>query len=201
MWNWLFNMFIGFLLPLYQVTNAICPLCVGPPPPPSSAKVAIQVEVSHSFSSSPSQTDPLPTYTDAESQAQLTASAPTTTTTPTLDPPAFNWSEDATAIPIIPMFTKNRPRRDLSALRTSNPNPFSSLSCRNCHSQLPFENHHISVSWPPFQSCWAPPHLSVSQITTHQWSIPISAPAAPLPSTMALDWESDPRLTDLSCAV
>ena len=199
MWNWLFNMFIGFLLPLYQVTNAICPLCVGPPPPPSSAKVAIQVEVSHSFSSSPSQTDPLPTYTDAESQAQLTASAPTTTFT--LDPLAFNWSEDASAIPIIPMFTKNQPRQDLSALHTSNPNPFSSLSCRNCHSQLPFENHHISVSWPLFQSCWAPPHLSVSQITTHQWSIPISAPAAPLPSTMALDWESDPRLTDLSCAL
>ena len=116
--------------------------------------------------SAPSQTDPLPTYTDAESQAQLTASAPTTTTTSTLDPPAFNWSEDVTAIPIIPMFTKNQLCLDLSALQTSNPNPFSSLSHRNCCSWLPFENHHISVPQPPFQPCRAPPHLSVSQTTT-----------------------------------
>ena len=47
MWNWLFNMFSNFLLPLYQVTNAICPFwmpqmngaagciwtAISPPPP------------------------------------------------------------------------------------------------------------------------------------------------------------------------
>ena len=28
MWNWLFNIIICFLLPLYQMTNAVCPLCI-----------------------------------------------------------------------------------------------------------------------------------------------------------------------------
>ena len=121
----------GFCDVHVKVDVAVQVNTVGPPPPPSSAEVAIQVDASHSFSSSPSQTDPLPTYIDAESQAQLTASVPTTTTTSTLDPPAFNWSEDATTIPIIPMFRKNQPHRDLSALHTSNPNPFSSLSHQN----------------------------------------------------------------------
>jgi hypothetical protein len=96
---------------------------------PPSVEAAVQVSPSHHTSSS--QTNLPPLLVNAEAQAQLTDSAPTTTTASTMDPPAFDWSEDAASIPIAPIFPKNQPRRDLSALRTSNPNPFSSLSRRN----------------------------------------------------------------------
>ncbi|KIJ96235.1 hypothetical protein K443DRAFT_10771 [Laccaria amethystina LaAM-08-1] len=111
---------------------------------PPSVEAAVQVSPSHHTSSS--QTNLPPLLVNAEAQAQLTDSAPTTTTASTMDPPAFDWSEDAASIPIAPIFPKNQPRRDLSALRTTPVTP-------------------------------------------------------PLPSIMALDWESDPHLSDLSQAL
>jgi len=99
---------------------------------PPSVEAAIQVSPSHHTSSS--QTNPPPLLINAEAQAQPIDPAPVAITAPTLDSPAFDWSEDAASIPIAPIFPKNQPRRDLSALCTSNPNPFSSLSHRNCHS-------------------------------------------------------------------
>jgi len=82
---------------------------------------------SHHISSS--QTSPPPLLVNAEAQAQLTDLAPTPGTAPTLDLPAFDWSDDAASIPIIPIFPKNQPHCDLSALHTTNPNPCSSLAC------------------------------------------------------------------------
>jgi len=115
---------------------------------PPSVEAAIQVSPSHHTSSS--QTNPPPLLVNAEAQAQLTGSAPTPATASTLDPPAFNWSDDAASIPIIPIFPKNQPCHDLSALHTTNPNPFSSLACWNqCH-HLPPENHNISRPTSPF---------------------------------------------------
>jgi len=160
---------------------------------PPSVEAAIQVSPSHHTSSS--QTKPPPLLVNAEAQAQLTDSAPAPATAPTLDPPAFNWSDNAASIPIIPIFPKNQPCCDLSALHTTNPNPFSSLAHQNHHSQLPLEDQ------PSFRPCWAPPHLPVSQSTSCQWFIPISAPIAPVPSTLSLNWESDPHLSDLSQAL
>jgi hypothetical protein len=166
---------------------------------PPSLDAAIQVSPSHHTSSS--QTSPPPLLVNAEAQAQLMDSAPTATTASTLDPPAFDWSDDAASIPVIPIFPKNQPSRDLSALRTSNPNPFSSLARRNRRSRFPLENRNISGPRPPFRPHRAPPHLPVSQTTTCRRFIPISTPTTPLPPTMALDWESDPRLSDLSQAL
>jgi len=117
---------------------------VGPPPPPSSTEAAIQV--TPSLHSSSSQTNPPPLLVNAEAQAQPMDSTPAPTTASTLDPPAFDWSEDAASIPITPIFPKNQPSCDLSALRTSNSNPFSSLACWNCRSQLPLDNCNISGS-------------------------------------------------------
>ncbi|KIJ90762.1 hypothetical protein K443DRAFT_14964 [Laccaria amethystina LaAM-08-1] len=88
---------------------------------PPSVEAAIQVSPSHHTSSS--QTNLPPLLVNAEAQAQLTDSAPTTTTASALDSPAFDWSDDAASIPVIPIFPKNQLSRDLSALRTSNPNP------------------------------------------------------------------------------
>jgi len=122
---------------------------VGPPPPPSSTEATIQV--TPSLHSSSPQTNPPPLLIYAEAQAQLTDSAPAPTTAFTQDPPAFDWSEDAASIPIIPIYPKNQSHCDLSPLCTTNPNPFSSLAHWNCHSQLPLEDHNSSGPWPPFQ--------------------------------------------------
>jgi hypothetical protein len=167
---------------------------------PPSVEAAIQVSPSHHTSSS--QTNPPPLLVNAEAQAQLTDSAPTTTTASALDPPAFDWSDDAASIPVIPIFPKNQPSRDLSALRTSNPNAFSLLARQNRRFQLPLGNRNVSGSRPPFWPHRAPPHFPVSQSTIRRRFIPISTPISPpLSSTMALDWESDPCLSDLSQAL
>jgi len=128
-------------------------------------------------------------------------STPSHTTASTLDPPAFNWSKDAASIPIIPIFTKNQPYCNLSALCTATLNPFSSLACQNCHSQFPLEDCNFSGPRPPFHPSQAPPCLAVLQSTTHQQFIPISVPISPVPSTLALNWKSDPCLSDLSQAL
>jgi hypothetical protein len=175
------------------------------PPPPSSTEAAIQV--TPSLHSSSSQTNPPPLLVNAEAQVQPMDSTPAPTTASTLDPPAFDWSEDAASIPITPIFPKNQPSRDLSALRTSNSNPFSSLARRNRRSRLPLDNRDISGSRPPFRPCPAPPFFPVSKTIPHRRFIQVSNPTPPpLPSTplkipMALDWESDPRLSDLSQAL
>ncbi|EDR06950.1 uncharacterized protein LACBIDRAFT_328340 [Laccaria bicolor S238N-H82] len=114
---------------------------------PPSAETAIQASPSHHTSSS--HTTP-PLLVNAEAQAQLMDLPPAATTAPTLDPPTFHWSDNAASIPIVLIFSKNQPYRDLSALRTTNPNPFSSLAHRNCCSQLPLENHEVSWPRPPF---------------------------------------------------
>jgi len=195
----------GFCDEHVKVDVAIQADIVGPPPPPSSTEAAIQV--TPSLHSSSSQTNPPPLLVNTEAQAQPMDSTPAPTTASTLDPPAFNWSEDAASIPITPIFPKNQPSCDLSALCTSNSNPFSSLACRNCRSQLPLDNCDISGSQPPFQPRWAPPFFPVSKTIPHQCFIQVSNPTPPpLPLTpfkipMALDWESDPLLSDLSWAL
>ncbi|KIJ89990.1 hypothetical protein K443DRAFT_663370 [Laccaria amethystina LaAM-08-1] len=132
-------------------------------PPSVEAAIHTTIQVSPSHHTSSSQTNPPPLLVNAETQAQLTDSAPTTTTASALDPPAFDWSDDAASIPVIPIFPKNQPSRDLSALRTSNPNPFSSLARQNRRFQLPLGNHNVSGSQPPFWPHRAPPHFPVSQ--------------------------------------
>jgi len=168
---------------------------------PASVKTAIQASPSHQSSSS--QTTP-PLLVNVEAQAQPMDSTPPPTTASTLDPPAFDWSEDATSIPIIPIFPKNQPHHDLSALHTTNPNPFSSLACWNWHHCLPLENRRPSPLFWPYQ---APPFFPLSQFIPHWCFIQVSDPTLPpLPSTllkipMALDWESNPHLLDLSWAL
>ncbi|EDR02579.1 uncharacterized protein LACBIDRAFT_308172 [Laccaria bicolor S238N-H82] len=171
---------------------------------PPSLDAAIQVSPSHHTSSS--QTT-LPLLVNAEAQAQLMDLPPAATTAPTLDPPAFDWSDNAASIPIVPIFPKNQPHCDLSALRTTNPNPFSLLAHRNRRSRLPLGKCDISGPRPPFQPRRTPPFFPVFQTVPRQRFIPVlNLTALPLPSTplkipMALDWESDPRLSDLSQAL
>ena len=115
---------------------------------PPSLEAAIQVSPSHHTSSS--QTHPPPLLINAEAQPQPIDLAPAATTAPALDSPAFDWSDNAASVPVIPIFPKNQPHHDLSALHTTNPNPFSSLACWNRHHHLPLEDRNISRPTPPF---------------------------------------------------
>ena len=116
-------------------------------------KLDAMVQAFPSHHTSSSQTSPPPLLVNAEAQAQLMDLAPTAITVSTLDPPAFDWSDDAASIPIVPTFPKNQPHCDLSALHSTNPNPFNSLEHRNQRHHLPLEN--CNISWPtqPFRPC------------------------------------------------
>ena len=170
-------------------------------------KLDAMVQASPSHHTSSSQTSPPPLLVNAEAQAQLTDLAPTAITVSTLDPPAFDWSDNAASIPIVPTFPKNQPHRDLSALRSTNPNPFGSLAHQNRQHCLPLENRNISRPTQPFRPRRTPPFFPVLRPIPHQPFIQVPNPPTPLlPPTslnvpMALDWESDPRLSDLSQAL
>ena len=139
-------------------------------------KLDAMVQASPSHHTSSSQTSPPPLLVNAEAQAQLTDLALTTTTASTLDPPVFDWSDDAASIPIVPTFPNSQPRRDLSALRSTNPNPFSSLAHWNRQHHSPPENH--SISWPtqPFRPRRTPSFFPVSRPLPHQHFIQVLNP-------------------------
>ena len=104
----------------------------------------------------------------------------------------FSWAEDANSLPLLSTTPSKHPR-DLSCLRSSSTNPFSSLCRRrrkyknssyfsnfrfnpNCQHILSNSCYHISVSHTPCHSIRSHPPLS-------------------------LDWDQDPRLADLSKAL
>ena len=142
-------------------------------------KLNAMVQALPSHHTSLSQTSLPPLLVNAEAQAQLTDLAPTTTVS-TLNPPAFDWSDNTTSMPIVPTFPKNQPCCDLSALCSTNPNPFGSLAHQNWRHCLPLENY--SISWPtqPFWPCWTPPFFPVLQPIPHQHFIQVLNPPTPL---------------------
>jgi hypothetical protein len=97
-------------------------------------------------------------------------------------PGPFNWADDAMTLPAIPQ----HPPRDLSCLRSDRstaPHPFSSLRRRRGHPKIrrnPQRRYGHFHSYPPSR------HHSQHPQTT----IPV-----------LLDWDRDPRLTDLSNAL
>ena len=110
----------------------------------------------------------------------------------------FNWADDANSFPISSMMPTKYPR-DLSGLRSSSANPFSSLRrrCRNrkkprhfvnfwsqpyCQHILPSPRYHTSVS---HSLCHNRRHSSQPSSSVH----------------VSLNWDQDPRLADLSNAL
>jgi hypothetical protein len=143
-------------------------------PPRSVAAVAIQVDIPKSLSTIPHtpstseltvQTPPLRTQ-NASSQTTPPPSPvanPIHTTLPLPTPP--NWADDAASLPT-QILSSPLPARDFSGLRSSKPNPFSSLQRRlkNRTSRgRQSHRHHFNI-----------------KTYSH------------------LNWESDPRLSDLS---
>jgi hypothetical protein len=101
--------------------------------------------------------------------------------------PPFNWAEDTASLPI-QVVPRRLPPRDFSALRSSKPNPFSSLRRRsNRFNYYSYQSRHRH-SHSNFNSFRSPHHISFNTSEPHSH-----------PKTHShLDWESDPHLSDLS---
>src|SRR6202522_3851107 len=164
----------------YTTVNEPTPTPINPPPPVPT------VTVDRSTQTQDDDDDSLPL-------------PPVPSTAPVFDPPPlsarFDWADDAaTSLPILP---SNLPPRDLSVLRSSSPRPFSSLQRRNKKPKKYF--------FRPFKN-FNPPSVH-RQNNFHARPLPpyaSSTPFIPKPGrspSAALNWEDDPRLSDLSCAL
>ncbi|KIM36027.1 hypothetical protein M413DRAFT_449471 [Hebeloma cylindrosporum] len=129
----------------------------------------------------------------------------------------LDWAEDATSLPIAPLLpTPSVPRqhapRDFSSLRSSRPNPFGSLQRRSRQSRPPVSSR---FSWTvPFtrtlHPCYGPPPLR-PQSSFPKPRVPLEASrneptifsklTPPSSLISALNWDQDPRLSDLSRAL
>jgi hypothetical protein len=120
----------------------------------------------------------------------LVKNHPEITRSPILD--RFSWADDAAELPISSLTPEKCPR-DLSSLRSSTINPFSSLRRRQQQSwkfrrvinSFPQPNSYHTYQKPYF-------HSSPSRIPCH--------PSQPHIPTF-LNWDQDPRLLDLSKAL
>jgi hypothetical protein len=123
---------------------------------------------------------------------------PSSTLTTILPSVHFDWAEDAELLPIA---SKLQPR-DLSVLRSNIPQPFDSIQRqarrRQTHNFLP------SLFVRRGRPVW-----TTGPIVTHRHPFglgsgkPIISIPSPVPqeSPLKLDWDSDPRLVDLSQAL
>jgi hypothetical protein len=135
-------------------------------PSTSSATISTQTE------------PPLPTVYSSESlDSPVPISEPPIPAT--IIPKSFNWSDEA--VSIIPTTPPKQPR-DLSFLRSSSKNPFSSLRRRNHYSKHPQKNIFLNRYTQPYPA--------------HQIHPPLHH-TPPFPSN-SLDWHHDPRLFELS---
>ena len=135
------------------------------------------------------QTDLVPSATascDVSSQTVLLPDPiPNTTLTTSPSPTSFNWADDAA---LLPSQISPSPPRDLSSLRSSKSNPFSSLQRRSKNRtgrtlQPRHRRSHFN-----FNSFHPPHHISFSPFQRHSH----------IKTYSHLNWESDPRLSDLS---
>src|SRR5271168_2184584 len=132
----------------------------------------------------------------------LSLSQPEKTSAPHLD-----WAEDAGLLPIVassppPLPSPPRQPRDLSVLRSSSPLPFSSLqrrskrysSRRSCQSYRRPDIPHSDSPYPPFRA-----HRTRTSSFFNTYKRP--SHYTPPKLDPYLNWESDPRLSDLSRAL
>jgi hypothetical protein len=169
--------------------NEPTPTPINPPPPVPTVTVDRSTQTQDDDDDSP----PLP---PVPSTAPVRDPPPKTVPHPPSSAARLNWADDAaTSLPILP---SNPPLRDLSVLRSSFPRPFLSLQRRNKNPKKyffrPFKNYNMS------SVC--------RQNNFHARSLPLYALSAPFvqkprqsPSPSTLNWEDDPRLSDLSRAL
>jgi len=121
----------------------------------------------------------------------------------------LDWAEDATSLPILPLIPissvpRQRVPRDFSGLRSSQPNPFGSLQRRSKQSRAQVASRlrrNIPVSRSS-HSCYQPPPMCPPPLFLKPWIFPQASKSVPLVhSPSVLDWDQDPRLSDLSRAL
>src|SRR5882757_2987739 len=96
-------------------------------------------------------------------------------------PTPFNWADDASSLPIL---SSRPPPRDLSILRSPFSKPFSSLQHRNKRSRYPFLQ--------PFQN-FKSSSTPCQTFSRHSFPAPRFSS-----SPIMLNWDQDPRLSELS---
>ena len=172
------------------------------PPPPH---VEIQANVPRTANAIV-QTTPLGTQ-DTGSQTSLHP-------VPTPDPvhitsppsPPLNWADDAASLLIL--LSRSTPR-DLSALRSSSPNPFSSLQRRKNQSQtnspqpFPHREHFSNPRQKNSRCCVSSFHFSPPRSSSFQFRLDRVHPQRTphFSPRSALNWDGDPRLFELSQAL
>jgi hypothetical protein len=111
----------------------------------------------------------------------------------TMISPSFNWADDVTSVPTQSLLSPTPPR-NLSGLRSSKLNPFSSLQHRSKHfTHYSHQSRYCRHSHFNFNSFYLsrPGHISFKPLQPHSQTKTYSH----------LNWESDPRLSDLSCSL
>jgi hypothetical protein len=158
------------------------------PKSPLTFEVGVQSEIPRTTTvSSSTQTSPA-SLVNVDTQTSFTAEPLT------LVSPRFDWADDVTSLPILPLLPTpsiphNSSPRDFSCLRSTNRNPFSSIQRRSkkFHRGAPHSAHSN-------MSFTRPSHLS------HRPPYAPSKSASP-PHVSNLDWDQDSRLFDLSRAL
>ena len=143
--------------------------CMSPQPTPETISIGVQSDLPYvpPMVSSSTQTSPLSLVT-VDTQTSITTK-PSTQVSPPLD-----WAEDTISLPILPTPTITPPRApcDFSGLRSSQPNPFSSLQRRS--KQFRSRTHRFPHSNLSFtQPLHTPHHYPPSS------SIPLKHPSPP----------------------
>jgi len=120
----------------------------------------------------------------------------------------FDWAEDAETLPTTSQPAKTYEPHDFSCLRSDQAAPFRTLQRRIRRHRTP---HHRRQNWPRcFNTPEIQPFASSTTFTRRHPSgiahgkqiltIPFGATPAQAP-VLKLNWDQDPRLADLSCAL
>ena len=125
--------------------------------------------------------------------------------TPQAVPARLDWAEDTASMPAPPAMYQ--PPRDLSTLRTDRVQPFGTLRRRTRQRRTPpffLQRRKFFYSVPPPQPQAFITRRHPSGIGPGRPVIIVPsgvAPDPPAPPALKLDWDQDPRLTDLSHAL
>ena len=171
------------------------------PKSPLMFEVGVQSETPRTTTVSSSTQTFLPSLVNVDMQTSVATDSPS----PVLPVSRLDWAEDATSLPILPLLpTPSAPRqhapRDFSSLRSSRPNPFGSLQ-RRSHTQIAPRRHQKIPFSQPLPSHYRPPLRPLSSLPKPR-TFPQALKNAPLVSSpLVLDWDQDPRLSDLSRAL
>ena len=163
-------------------------------------QVMVQANASHwSFASTALQTDnPLTavstqtstiSHLDTSAQASEESEPPLSPSQPQKKSTApLDWAEDANTLPIIPPSPSPRQLRDLSVLHSSSSSPFSSLQRRLKNRTKKTQQSHCRHSHFYSNSSYSSHHVSFKPLQSYSHTKKYSQ----------LNWECDPRLSDLS---